>query len=239
MSSAMWSVYKHTAPNGKVYIGITHMKPTYRWGRDGKGYRSNKHFYKAIQKYGWDNFTHEIVASGLTQENALGMEHDLIIKYKAYEREHGYNRAIGGHHQSEESRRQIGETRKARGIKPWNTGKHWDDEMKAKFSAVRMGMRRGVKLSDEHREHIRLSKLGANNPNYGKPMDESLKQMLTGLNSKPVYQLISGEKVWYKSAKEASRATGVCSSNITRACRNERMTAGGFTWEYAEKSEAG
>lgn len=27
----MWSVYKHTSPSGKVYIGITSRDPTKRW----------------------------------------------------------------------------------------------------------------------------------------------------------------------------------------------------------------
>ena len=30
-SAEEWYVYKHTAPNGKVYIGVTHMKPTDIW----------------------------------------------------------------------------------------------------------------------------------------------------------------------------------------------------------------
>ena len=32
-------VYKHTCPNGKVYIGITCQKPQNRWGKDGNGYK--------------------------------------------------------------------------------------------------------------------------------------------------------------------------------------------------------
>ena len=32
-------VYKHTCPNGKVYIGITGKKPKHRWGKDGSGYK--------------------------------------------------------------------------------------------------------------------------------------------------------------------------------------------------------
>ena len=31
-------VYKHTSPNGKVYIGITKQNPKQRWG-NGSGYR--------------------------------------------------------------------------------------------------------------------------------------------------------------------------------------------------------
>ena len=37
-------VYKHTCPNGKVYIGITCQNPIKRW-KGGSGYKNNKHFY--------------------------------------------------------------------------------------------------------------------------------------------------------------------------------------------------
>lgn len=46
-SDKLYCVYKHTAPNGKVYIGITKQKPKYRWGR-GSGYRTNEHFTRAM-----------------------------------------------------------------------------------------------------------------------------------------------------------------------------------------------
>lgn len=32
-----YCVYKHTSPSGKVYVGITKLKPKYRWN-NGKGY---------------------------------------------------------------------------------------------------------------------------------------------------------------------------------------------------------
>ena len=47
----MYSVYKHTAPNGKVYIGITSADVKDRW-KNGYGYYRNEHFFKAITKYG-------------------------------------------------------------------------------------------------------------------------------------------------------------------------------------------
>ena len=64
----MYTVYKHTCPNGKVYIGITKQKPERRWGINGRGYKENEYFYRAIQKYGWQNIKHEIIAEGLTEE---------------------------------------------------------------------------------------------------------------------------------------------------------------------------
>ena len=63
-----YTVYKHTSPSGKVYIGITKRKPEYRWNK-GKGYRKDQLlFYRAIKKYGWDNFTHEILYTGLSEK---------------------------------------------------------------------------------------------------------------------------------------------------------------------------
>ena len=47
-----YCVYKHTSPNGMVYIGITRQNPIKRW-MNGKGYSYNTYFYNAILKYGW------------------------------------------------------------------------------------------------------------------------------------------------------------------------------------------
>jgi hypothetical protein len=53
-------IYKHTAPNGKSYIGQTIKEPKFRWS-NGKGYLGNKYFTNVINKYGWNNITHEII----------------------------------------------------------------------------------------------------------------------------------------------------------------------------------
>lgn len=96
-------VYKHTFEDGKVYIGITSQKPEQRWGRDGKGYRRKKKgrycqplIAKAILKYGWDNIQHEVLAEGLSKEEAEKMEIELIAQYKSDQIEFGYNIEHGG-----------------------------------------------------------------------------------------------------------------------------------------------
>ena len=38
----------------------------------------NQPFFRAIEKYGWDNFRHIIIASDLTEMEAKEMEKDLI-----------------------------------------------------------------------------------------------------------------------------------------------------------------
>lgn len=88
-------VYRHIAPNGKMYVGITSKSdPNCRWGSGGIHYKKNAHFWYAIQKFGWDNFQHVIVAHGLSVETACHLEEYLIKKYNTLE--NGYNQTSGG-----------------------------------------------------------------------------------------------------------------------------------------------
>lgn len=72
-------VYRHTAPNGKMYIGITKQNTQQRW-RDGFGYQKQIRFFNAIVKYGWINFKHEILLKNLTKEEACLAE-EIFIAY--------------------------------------------------------------------------------------------------------------------------------------------------------------
>lgn len=112
-----YCVYIHTNKiNGKRYIGITSTKPELRW-RHGDGYYKNKHFRDAIQKYGWDNFAHEIVFNGLSKEDACAIEKKLIQDYKTQDKRHGYNLTDGGEtfHHSQDSKQLMSERRKGKG----------------------------------------------------------------------------------------------------------------------------
>lgn len=84
------SVYKHTFPNGKLYIGIAD-NPLSRWN-NGAGYSDNPDMYADIRKFGWDNIKHEILKSDLSREDALSLEEKLIIFYDSENSEKGYNR---------------------------------------------------------------------------------------------------------------------------------------------------
>lgn len=91
--SKTYIIYKHVSPSGKVYIGQTNQIPELRF-RNGEGYRSSKKFYNAILKYGWNNFTHEVVYSNLNKQAADKLEKELIHKYNSIE--DGYNLKEGG-----------------------------------------------------------------------------------------------------------------------------------------------
>lgn len=74
-------IYKHTNKmNGKSYIGQTSQKATRRW-RNGIGYKESPIFYAAIQKYGFDNFTHEIIEENLTTKDLANQREKYWISY--------------------------------------------------------------------------------------------------------------------------------------------------------------
>lgn len=89
-----YSVYYHYNPrNGKYYIGITMQNPLKRWNH-GNHYRGNAHFWKAIQRDGWDNFEHVVIETGLSREMAIAMEKRLIKECDSFK--NGYNNSYGG-----------------------------------------------------------------------------------------------------------------------------------------------
>lgn len=89
-------VYKHTNKfNNKTYIGITCKEnPEDRWLK-GKGYSAQLLFNRAIKKYGWDGFEHEVLYRGLSNSDALEIEKELISFYKkqklSYNMSDGYD----------------------------------------------------------------------------------------------------------------------------------------------------
>lgn len=128
-------VYLHLNKiNNKRYYGITSEKtPEIRWK---KGYSHNKHFESAIQKYGWNNFEHLIIASNLTKQEAEDMEQELIAKYNTNNSQYGYNLTSGGglgvFRHSEESKKLMSEHTKGT-LNPMY-GKHHSEQTKQKIS---------------------------------------------------------------------------------------------------------
>lgn len=75
-------VYSHVNKlNNITYIGITKREPKLRWA-NGFGYKNNPYFWRAIVKYGWDGFTHNILHTNLNKKEAITIEEELISHYK-------------------------------------------------------------------------------------------------------------------------------------------------------------
>ena len=201
-----WIVYKHTSPSGKVYIGITHYKnPEKRW-QNGKGYKKNLYFTNAINKYGWDNFQHEILYSGISESDAKKIEISLIKKYKEFGI--AYNITDGGDGVLGIIRTISTATKKK--MSDSAKGRKLSQRTKDKLSAIR----KGKKHSKEWNGNISKSHLG--------------------VGSKPVLQFsLSGELMAeYTSLTNAEISTGINNGHISKCCKGIRKTAGGFIWKY-------
>lgn len=88
-----YTVYEHLFPNGKRYIGITSTLCEKRW-RKGEGYKTQIKMYRAINKYGWKNIQHNIIAENLNKKQAEDIERYLISALNTID--NGYNVSIGG-----------------------------------------------------------------------------------------------------------------------------------------------
>lgn len=100
MEEKKYSIYCHTNKmNGKRYIGLTGYKDQKDRWRNGKGYQKNKYLTRSIEKYGWENFEHDILETNLTLEEAKEREKYYIKLYKTFigfEDSNGYNLTLGG-----------------------------------------------------------------------------------------------------------------------------------------------
>lgn len=166
-------VYRHTCPNGKIYIGITGTAFETRCGSNGINYKKNTLFFRAIQKYGWDNIKHEILFDGLTKAQAEQKEIELIAQYKSNNADFGYNISSGGESGnagvvvSEETRNKMSIAHKGN---PSNKGKKLSAETRAKLSEAHKGNKvmLGRKLSEETRKKMSEAQQGKKNHFFGK-----------------------------------------------------------------------
>jgi group I intron endonuclease len=170
-------LYLHIAPNGKKYFGITGQEVNKRW-QNGNGYKKQV-FWRAIQKYGWDNIGHYILADNLTKEEACFFEQVMIALYDTTNPNNGYNSTTGGEHfkHSKETRQKLSELLK---------GKQHTEETRQKISESKKGENNpmyGKHLTEEHRRKVSESRkgkcTGEDNPMYGKHHTEETRQKIS------------------------------------------------------------
>lgn len=240
-----YCVYKHTSPNAKVYIGITSKNPLKRW-RNGKGYENNKHFDSAIVKYGWDNFKHEILYTGLSKEEAEQKEIELIANYNSANQKYGYNISTGGksgrgYKRSEEHKMKVSKSLKGHKVSK-KTRKLISEKVRLNFKnnpdttlKISNSLKEYYKSNPEIKEKMSLALKGRKAWNKGIPLtDETKKKLSAKANKKSVIQLDKNENYinTYDSILEAERKTGIHNGSIASCCKGKRPTAGGYKWKY-------
>lgn len=256
MDERHYTVYCHTNKvDGKKYIGMTGTSVEDRWA-NGRGY-NHQPFGRAIKKYGWDAFEHQIVQSDLTEEEACALETELIEKNKTRNKKYGYNVCEGGstgttgvrygedvrenmrkatyltYEKDPDVKRQISESVK----------KLYDDPEYAELMRQR---RKEAWQRPGYREHQIAVRKGKKHT----PLSEEARQKISvkkkgKKRSKEVCEKISESHkkspvlqytmdmdfvAEYPSMIAAQRATGVRSGCISLCCNLKRNTACGFIW---------
>lgn len=156
-------IYKITNNiNGKIYIG-QHQTEDLNDGYMGSG----QNIKRAINKYGLENFTKEILYYCTDWETMNNME-EIIVDNEFVDRKDTYNLRLGGSHGSfsEETKRKMSETHKnmpeetkrkiseaLKGKKPWNTGKKLPRQSEEVIQK-RADANKGKKRSEETKRKI-------------------------------------------------------------------------------------
>lgn len=212
-----YTVYKHTSPSGKVYIGVTSLRPEERWG-GGAGYVKNKHFNRAIKKYGWENIKHEILFDGLSKDDAFKIEIKLIKEYRSNERKFGYNLGTGGEHGPTGSK-WSDESRENHMNAIWSKPRNHSEEKKKRISE---GLKR------HYSEHsIKNS--------YFSIVPKEERNAWDKKRSKRILCVETGDI--FIGAKSAAEWAGMKNrQNIYFCCEgvDYHKTAGGYHWKYIE-----
>lgn len=199
-----YMVYKHISPSGKIYIGQTNSSIEKRAGRDGVLYKPNIYFYKAIQKYGWDNIEHIVVCDNISKKEADWLEKYLISYYNTMDSRYGYNLTKGGDGVagrivSKETRTKIKNAQKGMHhsvATEFKKGHTFTPEMLEKMSKAK----KGKKLSAETRASMSKARKG------------------NMYNMRQIEAYKKGEKIGvYKSIAEASEVLGLHKSTIQRS----------------------
>lgn len=222
-----YCVYIHTTPSGKVYIGITSKPVEKRW-LNGRGYRRNEHFWNAIQKYGWDNIEHTVLASGLSKEEASEVEKMYISLFRSHEIKHGYNLTEGGETgivHTMESRRKLSESKKGQ---RYNIGVPFTEERKRRLSE----------------NHADVS--GENNPMWGKkkPLEEIARRQAHREYSrgaehpgaKPILQLDMDGNIVKRWDCIKDAAEHFCRTSIKDCLKGKYKQHRGYQWRYADEN---
>ena len=211
----LYVVYRHSDPEGLVYIGITRKLPRKRFDY-GRGYKHNRRFNEAIERIGWNNFRHDILAEGLTREEAETLEAQYIAEYRSTDPAFGYNVKTGGTYGkgiTEEARRHLSEIMRG------------DNNPSRRFGCPMKGKK--------HTEESQRKMSASASARVGRIVTDETKAKLREAQKKRAVVDLETETV-YNGIHIAAEATGIGAKDICAVCKGKRKTAGGKRWAYYE-----
>lgn len=242
-------IYKITNKiNGKIYIGQTRLSLEKRWKKhlyDAKRQGNNK-FYKAINKYGAENFAIDIIEEGIKDiEQLNAREMYWIKKYDSYN--NGYNSTVGG----EVSPMHYEEVRNK--VSKSLTGREFSCEHRMRISQARKGkghphteeykvymsnLLKGRQVSEQTRELLRWANIGKK---QSKETIEKRRKAMTGrkFTKEHTEKLtkVLNEHRFAKSGKEHPRSKSVVKIDINTGEELERFDSASLAEQSLNKNK--
>lgn len=212
----MVGIYKITNKiNGKCYIGQS-IDINDRWIRhrsrpfqvNDSAY--NTYLYRAIRKYGLNNFIFEILEE-CPREDLNEREIYYIDFYNSYYTNNGYNMTFGGEGGIKRDNKKICDM--------WDSG-YTISKIAKELHCSRNTVKNALKQ-------------------FGKYNTDEIQNRWATQNGTPINQYdinFNLLKTW-KSARQVEEELGIDHSSIGDCCNYMTKQAGGFIWRYAERSE--
>jgi len=214
-------IYRHTyIGDGRSYIGQSIYSEKIRT----KGHLKSKdstHFHRAIKKYGWENFTTDILHENIDPMYLDDWEIYYISIYETLGSK-GFNMTAGG-----------------RGIRGYKHAEIHKSQLSVKMTGANNHFYGRVHTS-ETRNLISKTRIGEKNPNFGKPHSEEHKKKIAESHLKPVEQWSSDGKTCihtFDSITLAANVIGRSPTCISQCLRGVQKTSGGFIWKYSVPTE--
>lgn len=213
-----YCIYIHTNQiNGKVYIGQTKNIEN-RWMNQGEKYKYSPRFWSAIQCYGWDNFSHEILKDNLSKEEADKQEIYYINKYDSTNLDKGYNLTKGG---------TGGDTHVA-----------WLEERKLAYhETCEKELQRRIeetdwldKLSQAQKNRWKKEKENGIKRNYPRGKDNPCCKSVRCVETGQIFESCADAAEWIGYPRSKSNYIGRVANGIRHTCK-------GYHWEFVKKEE--
>lgn len=196
----MYVVYEHKNKiNNKRYIGVTGKTVEVRWSKKEGSYKASRRFHRALMKYGWDNFEHNILYTCDNKEEAFKKEIELIAEYKTIDSNFGYNAHIGGNagfknqKHTDATKLKISERVKNAMAKPEVKKKHSESIRAAYANDPTYRKRVARKSISNYFLHTEETKQKISNALTGRKRSEEIKQKISntvrGKKRKPLTEI--------------------------------------------------
>lgn len=178
----MYYIYKFTSPSGKSYIGQTKNLKSRFNGHKRNYPKVKSKFYDACKKYGFENFTFEILCEVETKVEVDSCEIFYISWFNTFG-DNGYNMTKGGdgvqlfgpangmfgRTHSKEVKEKLREwgRKKTGSLNPWHKTNRTEEELQNRANAAAQSRKMNLsELSDEERDAIKIKNSEDKNDYY-------------------------------------------------------------------------